>query len=289
MAIKTILAPVLGRKEDTVVLEAALAMAALQGAHIFVTHLGRDPRAALAGQVGEGMSGSMLEQLVQAGEKQLATSRDTARASFDAWVRATAVAVTEAPTSNDKPTASFESLVGEPGSMVARRGRLCSVTVVARTDETAGADAKAVLEAAMMETGRAVLYVPEDRHPKAISAIGVAWNGSREAARALALSMPLLEQAPAVHVIAGTSDLLTTDDVGACVQALQWHEVKAAARTFAVNGGSVSGRLQAEAREAGCQLLVLGAYSHSRLREFIFGGVTDDVLAAVRMPVLLAH
>ena len=55
------------------------------------------------------------------------------------------------------------------------------------------------------------------------------------------------------------------------------------------SSGSISGRLQAEAREADTQLLVLGAYSHSRLRESIFGGVTDDILTATRIPVLMAH
>ena len=65
--------------------------------------------------------------------------------------------------------------------------------------------------------------------------------------------------------------------------------MKAQAKSFDASSGSISGRLQAEAREADTHLLVLGAYSHSRLRESIFGGVTDDILTAARIPVLMAH
>jgi nucleotide-binding universal stress UspA family protein len=56
-----------------------------------------------------------------------------------------------------------------------------------------------------------------------------------------------------------------------------------------LRGGSIAGRLQAEAHDAGADLLVMGAYSHSRLREIVFGGVTEDVLTGGRMPVVLAH
>jgi nucleotide-binding universal stress UspA family protein len=162
------------------------------------------------------------------------------------------------------------------------------VTVVVRGEED-GPDAAAIVEAAMMETGRAVLFVPADVTAEPIKGIAVAWNGSREAARAMALAMPVLEEAGDVVLLAGLSSSLAREDIDACATALGWHGVKARSVTFDGSDGNVAGRLQAEAREAGCQLLVLGAYSHSRLREFIFGGVTDDILAAVRMPVLLAH
>ena len=232
MAIKTIFAPILGREEDTVVLRSALAMARMQNAHVFVAHVGRDPRTVMAGQMGEGMTAAMVDAMLDSAEQQLAAAQAGARAVFDDWIRVNAIAVTKAPQGGGTVTASFEPLVGDPGRLVARRGRLCSVTVVARTDGDATAEARAVLEAAIMDTGRAVLYVPDDRPPKTIAAIGVAWNGSREAARALALSLPILEQAPAVHVIAAVGEQVAVEDVESCVQALRWHGAKAEARTF---------------------------------------------------------
>jgi len=98
----------------------------------------------------------------------------------------------------------------------------------------------------------------------------------------------MLERADLVTVLAGTSDMLTPAEVNAFVDSLKWHGVNAKPRMFTMNGDQ-AGRLQAEAMDAGAQVLVLGAYSHSRMREFVFGGVTDDILNAAQMPVLLAH
>lgn len=288
MAIKTILAPLLGRPEDRLVLDAALVAGRLQGAHVFATFFGRDPRDAMVGQVGEGMSAAMIESLIESAVKQLANAKDEAAKTFRAWASDSAVRLTEVPDGSTEVTASFDERIGDPAGQVSRCGRLASVTVVVR-GENDGTDAQALMEAAMLETGRAVLLVPADVKPEPIKGIALAWNGSREAARAMALAMPMLEQVETVALLAGLSGSLTREDVDSCVIALGWHGVSASAVTFDAGDGNIAGRLQAEAKEAGCQLLVLGAYSHSRLREFIFGGVTDDILAAVRMPVLLAH
>ena len=166
---------------------------------------------------------------------------------------------------------------------------MADVICMVRPGEYDGSDGETLFQAALMETGKAVLLAPADTKMKPIKSVAIAWNGSREAARAVALAMPMLETADSVTVLAGTSDYLKPEDVTAFTESLKWHGFNATARMFALNGADLAGRLQAEAREADAQLLVLGAYSHSRLREFVFGGVTDDIIKAGRMPVLMAH
>ena len=89
-------------------------------------------------------------------------------------------------------------------------------------------------------------------------------------------------------VLVGTSDHLKPADMNAFVASLKWHGVDAKARMFTMSGDQ-SVRLKAEAMDVGAQVLVLGAYSHSRMREFVFGGVTDGIINAAQMPVLMAH
>lgn len=289
MSLKTVLAPVLGNEADTAVLNAACALATLHGAHIFVAHIHRDPREVLVPQIGMGMSASMIETIIEQAENAANESRAASLSAFDRWREANNLLVVEKPTDTDGVTVSFETLVGEPATVVSRRARMVDVICVVVPAESDGGDAVTIAEAALLQSGKATLVVPHDVTMPAITGIAVGWNASKEAAAAVAHAMPLLETADKVLVMSGIDDDLTEEQLGTFVESLLWHGVNATAKTFDASSGSISGRLQAEAREAGAQLLVLGAYSHSRLRESIFGGVTDDILTAARIPVLMAH
>lgn len=289
MSLKTVLAPVLGNEADAVILNAALAVAAPHGAHVFVAHIHRDPRDVLVPQVGMGMSASMIESLIDQAESYANEARATSLAAFDKWREAHNLAMVEKPAASDGVTVSFETLVGEPANMVASRARMVDVICVVSPTDREGSDAMAVAEAALLQSGKATVVVPHDVEMPVVKTIAVGWNASKEAAAAVAHAMPLMETADKVLVMAGIDDELTQDKLTVFVESLQWHGVKAEQKSFDASSGSVSGRLQAEAREAGAQLLVLGAYSHSRMRESIFGGVTDDILTETRIPVLMAH
>lgn len=289
MSLKTVLAPLLGNEADAAILSAALAIAKPHGAHIFAAHIHRDPRDVLVPQVGMGMSASMIEALVEQAQKNAEESQAASRKAYDAWKQKNGVNEVTEPSGAAGVTTSWEVIVSEPGSAVARRGRLVDVVCVVTPTDREGSDALSVAEAAIMETGKATLLVPQDVTMTTVTGVAVGWNASKEAACAVAHAMPLMETAEKVLVLAGTDEDLTEAAVKVFVDSLRWHGVKATGRTFPASSGSVSGRLQAEAREAGVHVLVLGAYSHSRFREFVFGGVTDDILTETRIPVLLAH
>lgn len=287
MSMKTILAPVMGNATDKTVLEAAGTLAAKRKSHVMVLFSHRDPRQVMLGQVGEGMTASMLDALMESAEAQMADARAHARATYDAWLKDSGIAEADAPGAG--LSASWAEEIGDPETVIARKSRLCDVTCAVQPGENDPADLQTVLEAALLQSGKAVLMVSSAVPLPAVDKVAVAWNGSREAARAVALAMPLMEAVGKVVVLSGTSSSLTGEDVDAFVQSLRWQGIEATAETFDVGSGSLSGRLQASAREQGAQILVLGAYSHSRLRELVFGGVTDDILLAARLPILMAH
>ncbi len=154
-----------------------------------------------------------------------------------------------------------------------------------------------VPQRAALESGRPVLVVPTAWAGTAYGdRISIAWNNSREAARAVFDSLPLLKRASSIKIITVGDDRdeddgmprLTAADIAA---SLDRHGVKAEidAPGAADAAASAGASLLARATANGSNLLVMGAYGHSRMREFILGGVTRHVLKNMTMPVLMSH
>jgi len=149
-----------------------------------------------------------------------------------------------------------------------------------------------VAEAVLLGSGRGCLFVPPGKPaPNAYSTCLVAWNGSRESARAVAEALPLLSSAETVIVAIveeGASEqagVAAGTDIG-CY--LSRHGVEAEVRTVA--GWHDAGEaIVNEAKMIGAQMIVMGGYGHSRLREWVLGGATRHVLTEADVPVLMAH
>lgn len=158
-----------------------------------------------------------------------------------------------------------------------------------------------LLAEVLPHAGRPVLVLPAvpataPRRPRCIL---VAWDASREAGRALSSALPLLRQADTVDIVACETDgdSRVARDVR-MADPLPWlarHGVRATLRHHAIDGGGLFRRdavgetLLSLADESACELMVMGAYAHSRLRETFLGGATRTVLAQMRLPVLLEH
>jgi nucleotide-binding universal stress UspA family protein len=288
MSIITIVAPLTGGSADGPALDAAFAMAGATNAHIQAVFLHRDPRTIALPQVGEGMTASMIDTLMDAAEQRVQADRAAAQSSFDRWRKANGVTEADGPGPRTGVTAHLSEVQGEPTTSLAKAGRMADVICMAQPSESDDPELSDLITAALLETGKLLFLAPNGGKCEPVKSVAIAWNGSREAARAVALAMPVLERAETVTVLAGTSDMLTPAEVNAFVASLKWHGINAKSRTFTLSSDQ-AGRLQSEARDVGAQALVLGAYSHSRMREFVFGGVTDDIMNAARMPVLMAH
>ena len=143
--------------------------------------------------------------------------------------------------------------------------------------------------AALKSTGRPVLIVPADFDVIGPRNVGIGWNGSAESARAVAASMEYLKSAEKVTIFSGTAHPDKKPSSEDLIEYLGWHGVEATVRIFDAHDPSVGEALLAEARAAGVNLLVVGGYSRSRLRELMFGGVTGFLLAEADIPVFMVH
>jgi nucleotide-binding universal stress UspA family protein len=147
-------------------------------------------------------------------------------------------------------------------------------------------------ERLVMETGRPVLLLPRERRAESFGKrIMVAWNGSRESARAAFDALPLLCAADSVSVLTIADNLEGTLPTSAAdfTAALLRHGVKG---ELAVVGGTKKPdgeELLSHVAERNCDMLVMGFYGHSRLREMVWGGVTRHVLKAMNVPVFTSH
>ncbi len=146
----------------------------------------------------------------------------------------------------------------------------------------------------VLGVGRPVLLIPHRIPPKTIGErIVVAWNGKREAERAAFDALPILRQAKKVRVLTmNPEDLLGRDSLESAhdfVQALSRHGVEASTMTSNPKEISLGDDLLSRLADESCDLLVMGCYGHSRIRELIFGGVTRDILKSMTVPVLMSH
>lgn len=180
---------------------------------------------------------------------------------------------------------------GAPIDIALLHARHADATIVSQPDRRAPGAAGLLAEQLVMEAGRPVLIVPgagdyagEARH------VVCAWNGTREAARAMADALPVLRKAAKVTILSidppGAAKRLPGADIALH---LARHGVAAEASTTYADGMGVGDALLSRLADLGADMLVMGAYGHSRAREAVFGGATRDVLDRMTVPVLMSH
>lgn len=171
----------------------------------------------------------------------------------------------------------------------ASEARYFDVSILGLAQDIVGM--REVAEAVIFGSGRPSILVPDNGPIKSIDHIAVAWDGSRVAARALSDARFLIGDATRITVIT-VADEKPLADQGAAnrlATSLENRGLQAAAQTVTISGASIGSALQDAAIDAGAQLLVMGAYGHSRLRDFVLGGATRDILNNLKLPVLLSH
>ncbi|WP_135468291.1 universal stress protein [Crenalkalicoccus roseus] len=192
--------------------------------------------------------------------------------------------------------AAWRVVEGDLAETVAVQARSADIVVVSQPDpsdpEAEGGDA--VVERVLFASGRPVLLAPwAGRFASGIRNVLVAWKSTRESARALHDAMPLIEQAQSVTVLTiGPRPGGAARDVpsGAEIAAhLVHHGVPATAVQTEPPGTGVGDAILNHASESGADLLVMGAYGHSRVRELVLGGVTRTILRHMTLPVLMSH
>jgi nucleotide-binding universal stress UspA family protein len=282
---KTILACLSDLDSCSATLKLAFAVARDQGAHVAALHVRNDPASAIP-LVGEGMSSAMIEEMMAVAEKQTAERATQIHAQFDRLCAEAAVPVAGATPCAAGFCAEWREVIGGEEEVVANAGRLTDLIVMARPLPDHDLPSILSLNAALMETGRPLLLAPPELPANVGRHVAVFWNGSAEASRAVAFALPLLEKADAVSILSAREE----DGVAPAELAdyLARHGIAAKVHSF-VAGGQVGDSLITEAQSLGADMVVMGAYTHSRLRQLILGGVTRHILHNAALPVLLSH
>lgn len=175
----------------------------------------------------------------------------------------------------------------------AERARYGDIALVGLEPSNPGT--RLLAEAVIFGAGRPTVLLPagrsSGRSSGKIGRVTIAWDGSRVAARAVADARPLLELASAVNIVTVIDEkLLKHQGAGKhLAEILGLGGSSAQFETISAKGRPIAAALQGHAIETGADLLVMGGYGHSRLRDFVLGGATRGVLANLELPVLLSH
>lgn len=191
--------------------------------------------------------------------------------------------------------AEWRMVEGVAPQQVALQGRYADLIVVGQDSPEDGAPAAGpLLEAALFTSGRPVLVVPfAGRFETLGQRVLIGWNAKREAARAVHDALPLMKGAHSVSVLVvnpqpGTD--LHGEEPGADIaQHLARHGVKVTVERVVAPDLGADDALLNRAAESGADLIVIGGYGHSRLRELVLGGVTRGLLRHMTVPVLMSH
>ncbi|MCE7029008.1 universal stress protein [Jiella avicenniae] len=257
-------------------LDVVLPIAERHRAHVVGLHVTPSALADLATEI----SVEYLEET----RKSLRHTAEAVRAAFEARGAATAV--------------SMEWRCEEPSApdyaRSVTRHALCSDLVVVAQSHTSEWFGGGLVTDVLFETGRPILFVPREGRFAAVGARPVvAWNGTREAARAAFDAVPLMSEAEVVRVIAvdphrsdAKSGLAPVADLAA---SLARHGLKIEANATYSGDIAVSDALLNYLADVGADLLVMGCYGHSRIREMLFGGVTRQILQQMTAPVLMSR
>ena len=172
---------------------------------------------------------------------------------------------------------------------VGNYGRVFDLTVLGRPGDEALSPRMATLETALFESGRPVLIAPPTIPARLGDNVLISWNCSTEQARTTAFAMPLLRRAKQVTVLTVEGATVTGPTGSQLARSLNLNGIPAQAMTLNP-GRRIPGEvILAQAATLGCDLLIKGAYTQSRLRQMIFGGATRHILANAELPVLMAH
>lgn len=289
----SILACLNGTDCDASVLAASLALAG-RSAHIQCLRLVPDPAAIIAQSAQVDMGGWMiLGDTVDAIQRRATDLTKGARENMVRFAEEYGVSISDPAPGAAGVTISWHEAIGEEFDQIVKAARYHDVTVLAGGADRAGRLPEEALGGIILGSGRPVLLAPQTVSARPYKNIAVAWKDTAEAARAITAAMPVLEKAETLDVYrayeSGKTGDETADSGERIAQNIRQHGFRARSHTVTADHASEADAVLNTVRDSGADLLVMGAYGHSRIREFIFGGFTQRVLKGATVAVLMFH
>lgn len=283
MTIRNILVPLFPGVAFDNQLAAAVDIARTVEAHINAVFVMPDPMKVIATVPAVALAAGVSAALIkQDGEAAAAAAKE----KFEHWRREEGLAASMVGRSLRTPYAQWSERVGDVAPTVAQCGRLSDLIVINRPSYSlAAAEA---FDAAVFESGRPTLLIDKKISRDLLRHIVIAWNGSIQATRAVAGAMTLLHEAQQVSIFTTFDDGTLEQDLD-LAESLCWHGINPRYLRPRPGEHSASEALLRILTEVSPSMLVMGAYTHSRLRETLLGGVTREVLAHAEIPVLMMH
>lgn len=280
MAMRDVLALVLSADEDAPALAAARQIGRLNGAvRVFLIQVDPEPAPVADFYL---MGGAWAELSARAREG-FADEEDRLRARLKKLT----------------PPVTFHAAMAPPrlvGARALSEARLADIVVMTRPSPDSGRCGQArrdIFTASLLDAGRPILLTPPNWGEAPIGQrVVIAWKDSREAARALADAGPLIDAAEAIsviHVEEGPSSRTRRNQTDDVVAHLARRGLKAEARIVTRDGRDEAALLLQHCARFNADLLVMGGYGHSRMREIVFGGVTRAIMTSAPIPVLMSH
>jgi nucleotide-binding universal stress UspA family protein len=286
--IKTILVPATGSERDAATFAAALSVARRFAAHLQFLHVRPDAAALAVSLSADGSGATMVGGLMNRLEEESALREESASRAFQGFCERQALAIREAPSPDAGPSALWLREIGAEPQWIVEHGRLSDLLVIGRPGEDEGVSLD-TLETALLESGRPLLIPPPTPLTVLPETIAVAWKNTPHAARALSGALPFLSIAKQIVILTVDEDTSSPEEeANRLATSLRWHGVPVSIRHLQSDGRTVADALLSAAADEAA-LLVMGGYGHSRLREWIFGGVTLQVLRHADVPVLIMH
>jgi nucleotide-binding universal stress UspA family protein len=255
----------------------AISAAEAFGAHVLGIAVSYEP--VIPGTV----MGGIPPEIIESQRSESNKKASTAVSRFEQAVKRTGVS---------GETRTINASISGAADQIGRIGRRFDLVIVGQPERQKSLPDEVVDEGVLFESGRPVIFVPYiQKGGMKLDRIMVCWDGSRAAARAVADAMPFLKKAKQVEVVivadkAGKKDEVPGADLG---QHLARHGLKVDVKRITSPDIDVPSTILSYAADSSADMIVMGGYGHSRLREFILGGATRGLLEAMTVPVLMSH